>query len=228
MHSGLFFRSPRTISSLFLRLSGKPVLVYWENAGLSIFKKNPSHIKVLYDIIKWCFYMLEYMSPALVMCDHQRVNILSCRRSTFCLPERVGSKGLSRVKVWVTFAKGPSSPSANRSWKAAVKPAAAAKAGLALIPCPWRTDFIYSGQVHKKAPSHYLLSLKKTNQEPPDKDQAPLSHMLDLFPRVNPPSQLTKSQLSKLESDSGMRPWKAGSDPHSSVCSEERLCTQVI
>lgn len=168
------------------------------------------------------------MSPALVMCDHQRVNILSCRRSTFCLPERVGSKGLSGVKVWVTFAKGPSSPSANRSWKAAVKPGAAAKAGLALIPCPWRTDFIYSGQVHKKAPSHYLLSLKKTNQEPPDKDQAPLSHMLDLFPRVNPPSQLTKSQLSKLESDSGMRPWKAGSDPHSSVCSEERLCTQVI
>lgn len=66
-------------------------------------------------------------------CDHQRVNILSRRWSTFCLPERVGSKGLSRVKVCVPFAKGPWSSSANRSWKAAIKPGAAAKAGLALI-----------------------------------------------------------------------------------------------
>lgn len=29
------------------------------------------------------------------------------------------------------------------------------------------------------------------------------------LPRVNPPSQVTKGQLSKLESDSGMRLWEA-------------------
>lgn len=38
----LFYRSSRTISSLVLRLSVKPVLVYWKNTGLSMSKKPES------------------------------------------------------------------------------------------------------------------------------------------------------------------------------------------
>lgn len=68
-------------------------------------------------------------------------------------------------------------------------------------------DFIYLGQVHKKPTSHYLLSLKNTSQGAGQGPGPSQSHA-GPFPRVNPPSQVTKSQLSKLKSDSGMRPWK--------------------
>lgn len=119
------------------------------------------------------------MSPASVIPDHQRVNILSCRRSTFCLPVRVGSKGLSRVKVWVTFAKGPSSSSANRSWKAATKPGAAAKAGLALMRS--LEDRFYLFRTGTQEPNISLPSVSQKHKSgTPDKDLAPLSHMLDL------------------------------------------------
>lgn len=72
----------------------------------------------------------------------------------------------------------------------------------------WKTAFIYLGQVHKKPTSHYLLLLKNTSQLPGQRSGPSQSHT-GPFPRVNPPSQVTKSQLSKLKSDSGMRPWKA-------------------
>lgn len=51
-------------------------------------------------------------------------------RSTFCLPKREGSRGLCEVKVWVTFAQGPSSSSANKSQRPNIKAGPGVKAGV--------------------------------------------------------------------------------------------------
>lgn len=114
-------------SSLFLRLSVKPALAYWENRGLFICKEpeSKSHKTTLrFNYLVFLRAGIHDLSFSNA-CDRHRVNILSCRRSTFCLPEPLGSKGLFRVKVWVSFAKEPRSSSANRSWRAATKPGAA-------------------------------------------------------------------------------------------------------
>lgn len=147
-------------------------------------------------------------------CDHQRVHFLFAWASG--VKRSVSGEGLGYVcrKALELLCK-QELESNHSAW------------GCCLWYQAWRTAFIYLGHIHKKPTSHHLLSLKNTN-ELPGLGCGPSQSHAGPFPGVNPPSQVTKSQLSKLKSDSGSRPWRLASDPHSSVCSEERLCTQVI
>lgn len=177
-----------------------------------------THSKLLYNLIKHYFRHsgVNYLSRSNCMRSLVSKNSRSGGWSTFCLPEQKGSRGLLGVKVRVMFAKGPWSSSANKSLRSNIK--------------SWCEGWVGDSQQREKKPStvwHHICSLNISRLDKipgaslwiwiedflitpqlTSSRLSPTQSHAGLFPNHNPPGQVTRGQLCKPKSLSGMRVWE--------------------